>query len=125
MEPAPAGVSATGGVVVKALMHNWKAGGYAASADRGRTWRWYGGNCSSSIGPESIDWSRSAWPPTVRMNGTDGVVLTPHRRERPHVVLGPDGTLQAITTSVQFHPPPQDATWTLVQRVKSSVREIE
>eukprot|EP01045_Picozoa_sp_COSAG04_P031119 COSAG04_NODE_5643_length_1542_cov_2.119889_1_plen_399_part_01 len=48
-----------------ALLHNWAAGGHAASDDNGSTWRWYGGNCSAKVGPSSVDWSKSAWPATV------------------------------------------------------------
>ena len=59
-----------------ALVHNWAAGGHAASGDDGKTWRWFGGACNASgAGREGcraypasqgcLDWGRSAWPPTV------------------------------------------------------------
>eukprot|EP00966_Prymnesium_polylepis_P040678 944056-Prymnesium_polylepis.1 len=98
--------------VLHALVHNWRAGGHAASADRGKTWRWYGGACSSSRGSGSLDWTRSAWPAEVAFS--DGSRVTPHRRERPHAVLGADGVLAALTTGVQMDYAP-DRTWTLLQ----------
>ena len=49
-----------------------------------------------------------------------GREVTPHRRERPHVLLAADGrTVEAITTGVQERPPPEDRTWTMVQPVKA------
>lgn len=50
--------------IVHAVVHNWKGGGHAASADNGKTWRWYGGNCSANAGSSSLDWSRSVWSVT-------------------------------------------------------------
>jgi hypothetical protein len=100
--------------IVHALVHNWKAGGHAASADRGRTWRWYGGNCSSAQGSSSTDWTRSAWPSDVEYS--DGAHDTPHRRERPHVVVQRSGgAILGLTTAVQMQS--ADATWTLAQAV--------
>jgi len=77
----------------------------------GRTWRWFGGNCSSARGASSLDWSRSVWPSSFTF--ANGTSVTPHRRERPHVVLGPGGVVTALTTAVQLGE--ADATWTLVQ----------
>ena len=31
-----------------AVVHNWAAGGHAASADNGTSWRWFGGPCNAS-----------------------------------------------------------------------------
>ena len=83
-----------------ALFHNYQAGGHAASADRGRTWRWYGGkcgcadhttNCSRGTNDDNVvDWTRSVWPRQVEVAG-GGPPITPHRRERPHVVMAADG----------------------------------
>eukprot|EP00035_Acanthoeca_spectabilis_P001797 m.82804 g.82804 ORF g.82804 m.82804 type:complete len:195 (-) comp11142_c0_seq2:77-661(-) len=101
--------------IVHAVVHNWKAGGHAVSADRGKTWQWYGGNCSSATGPSSLDWTRSVWPPTI--NFTDQTSLYPHRRERPHLVIGNDGAVVALTTAVQLG---NDHTFTLVQETHSS-----
>ena len=95
--------------VVHAVVHNWRAGGHAASADRGKTWRWYGGNCSADKGSGSIDWSRSVWPQSFTQGGQK---QQPSRRERPHIVVDPNGTVTALTTAVQLH---GDRTWTLVQ----------
>jgi hypothetical protein len=97
--------------VIHAVVHNWKAGSHAASADRGRSWRWYGGNCSSASGSSSLDWSRSVWPDSFSFE--NGTRVTPHRRERPHVVVGRGGVVSALTTAVQLGDP--DVTWTLVQ----------
>ena len=97
--------------IVHAVVHNWEAGGHAASADRGKTWRWYGGNCSSTAGPRSLDWSRSVWPPSFNVTGERAV--TPRRRERPHILLDNDGVVTAITSALQVGS--RNATWTLVQ----------
>jgi hypothetical protein len=96
--------------IVHAVVHNWRGGGHAASADKGKTWRWYGGNCSARAGSGSLDWTRSVWPETFRLGGE---IQTPTRRERPHLVVGADGVVTALTTSVQLGLP--DMTWTLVQ----------
>ena len=107
--------TATG--VVHALVHNWAGGGHAASADRGETWRWYGGNCSAAAGPSSLDWSRSAWPPSFHFTSGDALEQTPRRRERPHLLVTEDGVVSALTTGVQLGK--TDATWTLVQETDS------
>jgi hypothetical protein len=99
---------------VHAVVHNWKAGGHAASADRGKTWRWYGGHCSQAEGPSSIDWSRSVWPKTFAFAGSGGKQLSPARRERPHIVLDPTTKkVIALTNALQLSP--ADTTQTLVQ----------
>ena len=97
--------------VLHAVVHNWRAGGHAASTDRGRTWEWFGGNCSSAAGSGSVDWSRSVWPQTLAFRS--GPAVTPHRRERPHVVVH-DGRVVALTNGLQTTPPPKDHSWTLV-----------
>jgi hypothetical protein len=103
--------------IVHAIVHNWQAGGHAASADRGKTWRWYGGNCTvTDKWPGAIDWNRSVWPSTLRFES--GREITPHRRERPHVILAVDGhSVEAISTGLQELGPPTDRTWTVVQPV--------
>ena len=104
--------------VVHAVVHNWKAGGHAASADKGKTWRWYGGNCSSSHGPASVDWSRSVWPPSFAFAADPSKQLTPHRRERPHCVVDPKTKrVTALTNGVQLGA--ADMTQTLVQETTS------
>ena len=100
--------------IVHAVVHNWKAGGHAASSDRGRTWRWYGGNCSARVGASSIDWSRSVWPKSFAFAGDGGRQITPARRERPHIVVDPKTKqVVALTNSLQLGP--ADITQTLVQ----------
>lgn len=74
--------------VLHALVHNWAAGGHAASANNGTTWRWFGGACSESR-PFEVDWTRSTWPENVTFS--DGTVVLAAQRERPHVVLAADG----------------------------------
>ena len=106
--------------VIKAVVHNWKGGGLAASADRGKTWRWYGGNCSSAAGSGSLDWSRSTWPASFTYAaaaavGGSAVAVTPHRRERPHVVLDGAKRVVALTNGVQTVGP--DLTWTMANPV--------
>ena len=97
-----------------AVVHNWKAGGHAVSADRGKTWQWFGGNCSSAAGPGSVDWTRSVWPATFTYNGsTQGV--SPHRRERPHIVVDGRGQIVALTNGIQTVR--ADVTWTMVNPV--------
>lgn len=100
--------------IVHAVLHDWTAGGHAASADRGRTWRWFGGTCSPT-NRTAIDWRRSVWPPLIRFKS--GRSVSPHRRERPHVILGADRRVEAISTATQEQGPPNDRTWTMVQPV--------
>ena len=109
--------------IVHAVLHDWEAGAHAASADKGHSWRWYGGHCSvsnRSANRSAIDWGRSVWPPVLRFES--GREITPHRRERPHVILAKDGhTVEAISTGVQERGP--DRTWTVVQPVRRRVAE--
>lgn len=112
--------NATDGVV-HAVVHNWNGGGHAASCDRGRSWRWYGGNCSAAEGSKSLDWSRSVWPSSFQFLGDDAR-QTPRRRERPHILLGKDGVVTGLITAVQLEQ--HDATWTLVQEANHEERGI-
>jgi hypothetical protein len=97
--------------IIHAVVHNWAGGGHAASSDQGKTWRWYGGNCSSSAGRSSLDWSRSVWPAKVTFN--DGSSVAVQQRERPHLVFD-EGKLVALSTGFR-DVPDSDRTWTLVQ----------
>lgn len=104
--------------VIHAVLHNWNAGAHAASADQGKTWRFFGGKCSSAEGPSSLDWSRSLWPATVAFSSGDFV--TPHRRERPHLVVANNGDVVALTNGVEIpndNGAEHDRTYTLVQQV--------
>ena len=104
--------------VIHAVVHNWRAGGHAASADRGRSWRWYGGNCSGKAGPSSVDWSRSVWPESFVFAAEPGKLVKPGRRERPHCIVDPrTRRVTAITNAVQLGG--ADITQTLVQPTKA------
>ena len=100
--------------IIHAIVHNWQGGGHAASHDHGKSWRWYGGNCSAAKGPSSLDWSRSVWPPTFTVLGSDRIE-TPRRRERPHILVDKNYVVTALTTALQLGK--SDATITLVQEV--------
>ena len=120
-----------------ALVHNYAAGGHAASDDGGATWRWYGGTCSNGTADEppggpgaalpgahddapAPRWCAgancSAWGAPVRFTGGDPPVEL-QQRERPHVVLGgADGrTVVALSTGVREPDGQHDRTWTMVQ----------
>eukprot|EP00039_Didymoeca_costata_P002312 m.59275 g.59275 ORF g.59275 m.59275 type:complete len:434 (+) comp11234_c0_seq3:188-1489(+) len=98
--------------VIHAVVHNWRGGGHAVSGDRGETWRWFGGNCSSVVGPPSLDWSRSLWPMNVTIGNT---LYSPARRERPHIVVNRDGEIIALTTGTQLGG--EDLTFTMLQTI--------
>ena len=99
--------------ILHAVVHNWRAGGHATSADKGKTWHWWGGRCSAAAGPSSIDWTRSVWPPNVTFSSGAGCrVIVPNRRERPHMLVK-DGVVTALITS--FQAGGADTTWTLLQ----------
>ena len=87
--------------IIHAIVHNWQGGGHAASHDHGKSWRWYGGNCSAAKGPSSLDWSRSVWPPTFTVLDSDRIE-TPRRRERPHILVDKNYVVTALTTAVQL-----------------------
>ena len=119
--------------IIHALFHNWRAGAHAASGDNGVSWHWYGGNCSATTGPDSIDWSRSAWPQNVTFvappevagsSGSNSVRAgvfsrQVHRRERPHILTNSAGNPMALSTACQLDGPPHDITWTMVQSIKT------
>jgi hypothetical protein len=108
--------------IVHAVVHNFRAGGHAASADRGKTWRWYGGNCSAKVGPASIDWSRSVWPESFAFATAPGKMVTPSRRERPHCIVDPKTKrVTAVTNALQLGE--ADITQTLVQPVADKARD--
>ena len=67
-------------------------------------------------GSSSLDWSRSVWPANFSYVG--GRTVQPSRRERPHVVVGKDGVVTALTTAVQLGA--ADMTQTLVQEVRQT-----
>jgi hypothetical protein len=106
--------------VIHAVVHNWESGGHAASTDRGKSWRWYGGNCSAADGSGSLDWSRSVWPSSFNFQN-DVHMQTPRRRERPHVLLDKDGVVMALTTALLLGK--SDATWTLVQETNRQIAD--
>jgi hypothetical protein len=97
------------------LVHNYRAGGHAASDDSGRSWRWYGGRCGNHSDPGWCEEANcSAWGTPVHF--TDGSQVELQQRERPHVVLGVDGhTVVALSTGVREPDGLHDRTWTMVQ----------
>ena len=74
----------------------------------------------------------TAWSNAVPLLDDEGAARTYRfsRRERPHLVLGADGAITALSTGVQYGrgspvaQPGEDACYTLLQPVAHSARQV-
>jgi hypothetical protein len=129
--------------VFHAIVHNWHAGGHAASPN-GQDWHWYGGNCSNKspafqaclkqhgapanhgATADCIDWSNSPWPRVLNFTSSNGRVLKSQSapdRERPHLIMGSDG-YTPVALSTGYGAGPGDHVYTLVQETDLSAEEM-
>ena len=94
------------------ITHSFDGCGYHSFSRDGYNWRFAPGVGLGVSSGQAASESLCTFSYTVQFEG--GHRHTFDRRERPHIVLGPDGSPIALTTSVTYN---NDASYTLLQPI--------